>query len=79
VRAVARPACRADDHDGVQRQTPSGRSGADPQGQIGGVILFGANVGSLDGLKRLIAQLQAAARAGGNPPLLFAVDQEGGS
>jgi beta-N-acetylhexosaminidase len=46
------------------------------KGQVGGVILFGPNVGP--GLGRAIASLQAAARAGGNPPLLIAVDQEGG-
>jgi beta-N-acetylhexosaminidase len=46
------------------------------RGHVGGVILFGANVGP--GLGRAIAALQRAARAGGNPPLLIAVDQEGG-
>src|SRR4051812_49577594 len=47
------------------------------RGQVGGVILFGTNVGP--GLGRAIAALQRAARAGGNPPLLIAVDQEGGA
>jgi beta-N-acetylhexosaminidase len=46
------------------------------RGEVGGVILFGANVGP--GLSRAIAALQRAARAGGNPTLLIAVDQEGG-
>jgi beta-N-acetylhexosaminidase len=46
------------------------------RGEVGGVILFGPNVGP--NLKGAIAALQAAARAGGNPPLLIAVDQEGG-
>jgi beta-N-acetylhexosaminidase len=46
------------------------------KGQVGGVILFGPNVGP--GLGRAIDALQRAARAGGNPPLLIAVDQEGG-
>jgi beta-N-acetylhexosaminidase len=46
------------------------------KGQVGGVILFGPNVGP--GLGRAIDSLQRAARAGGNPPLLIAVDQEGG-
>src|SRR3954470_7650115 len=46
------------------------------RGQVGGVILFGPNVGP--GLGRAIAALQHAARAGGNPPLLVMVDQEGG-
>src|SRR3954470_21855486 len=47
------------------------------RGEVGGVILFGPNVGPR--LGRAIAALQAAARAGGNPPLLIAVDQEGGA
>lgn len=46
------------------------------KGQVGGVILFGPNVGP--GLRGAIAALQRAARAGGNPPILIAVDQEGG-
>jgi beta-N-acetylhexosaminidase len=46
------------------------------RGQVGGVILFGPNVSGR--LRRSIAALQRAARAGGNPPLLIAVDQEGG-
>jgi beta-N-acetylhexosaminidase len=45
-------------------------------GQVGGVILFGPNVSPR--LGRAIAALQGAARAGGNPPLLVMVDQEGG-
>jgi beta-N-acetylhexosaminidase len=47
-------------------------------GQVGGLILFGANITSPDAARALIAQLQRAAAAGGNPPLLIAVDQEGG-
>jgi beta-N-acetylhexosaminidase len=49
-------------------------------GAVGGVILFGWNVGK-DGqaAARLVAELQRAAAAGGNPPLLVAVDQEGGA
>jgi beta-N-acetylhexosaminidase len=46
------------------------------RGQIGGVILFGPNVSGR--LHATIQALQRAARAGGNPPLLIAVDQEGG-
>jgi beta-N-acetylhexosaminidase len=49
------------------------------RGEVGGVILFGANISSDAGARALAARLQAAARAGGNPPLLIAVDQEGGS
>jgi beta-N-acetylhexosaminidase len=46
------------------------------RGEVGGVILFGPNVGP--GLPRAITALQRAARAGGNAPLLIATDQEGG-
>ena len=47
------------------------------RGEIGGVVLFGDNFDAV-GPGKLIATLQAAAAAGGNPPLLIAVDQEGG-
>jgi beta-N-acetylhexosaminidase len=47
-------------------------------GEIGGVILFGSNIPSVAGLRTLTARLQRAATAGSNPPLLIAVDQEGG-
>jgi beta-N-acetylhexosaminidase len=46
-------------------------------GQIGGVVLFNTNFGSA-GPAGLASTLQAAARAGNQPPLLIAVDQEGG-
>jgi len=46
-------------------------------GQIGGVVLFDTNFGAA-GPASLAAMLQAAARAGQQPPLLIAVDQEGG-
>lgn len=48
-------------------------------GQVGAVVLFGRNVGSDAQVAHLLSQLQAAAAAGGNPPLLVAVDQEGGA
>jgi len=48
-------------------------------GQIGGVILFGSNIASAAQVEALTAKLQAAAAAGGRPPLLIATDQEGGS
>jgi len=48
------------------------------RGEVGGVILFGGNITSDAGARTLVARLQAAAKAGGNPPLLVAVDQEGG-
>jgi beta-N-acetylhexosaminidase len=69
----------------VGRKIVSGMGGTFPsrslrervrRGHVGGVILFGPNVGPR--LARAIAALQRAARAGGNPPLLIAVDQEGG-
>jgi beta-N-acetylhexosaminidase len=47
-------------------------------GQIGGLILFSSNITDAAQLARLTQQLQAAARAGGRPPLLIATDQEGG-
>ena len=47
-------------------------------GTVGGVILFGANIRSVAQTRSLTSQLEAAARAGGNPPLLIATDQEGG-
>jgi beta-N-acetylhexosaminidase len=42
------------------------------------VILFGSNIVSDRQVRALTSALQSAARAGGNPPLLIAVDQEGG-
>lgn len=46
------------------------------KGQIGAVISFQSDPQKL---KADVAQLQAAAKAGGNPALLVMVDQEGGS
>src|SRR3954451_13988106 len=80
VQQVELPLSRA-----VGRKIVTGMEGTFPsralrarvrKGQVGGVILFGPNVGP--GLGRAIAALQRAARAGGNPPLLVMVDQEGG-
>jgi beta-N-acetylhexosaminidase len=48
------------------------------RGEIGGVVLFQNNIPSA-GVRSLIAELQSAARAGGQLPLLVAVDQEGGT
>ena len=48
------------------------------RGELGGIILFGDNVRSMGQVHGLVTRLQQAARAGGNPPLLIAVDQEGG-
>jgi beta-N-acetylhexosaminidase len=47
-------------------------------GQVGSVILFAANIVSRSQTVALTNALQRAARAGGNPKLLIAVDQEGG-
>lgn len=49
------------------------------RGEIGGVILFGANITTATALIALTHQLHQAAIAGGQPPLLIAVDQEGGA
>ena len=48
-------------------------------GQVGSVILYRENINSDQQLALLTGSLQRAARAGGNPPLLIGVDQEGGS
>ena len=49
------------------------------RGEIGGVILFGFNITTPTALEALTAKLRYAAAAGGQRPLLIAVDQEGGS
>lgn len=49
------------------------------RGEVGGVILFGANIRSAPQVAALTRTLRAAAAAGGQPPLLVATDQEGGS
>jgi beta-N-acetylhexosaminidase len=48
------------------------------QGEIGGVIVFPPPGQPTDRLSDEIARLQAAARDGKRPPLLVAIDQEGG-
>jgi beta-N-acetylhexosaminidase len=48
------------------------------RGEVGSVILFAGNIVSTRQLESLTGALQRAARAGHNPPLLIAVDQEGG-
>jgi beta-N-acetylhexosaminidase len=47
-------------------------------GRIGSVILFAPNIVDRSQLQALTGSLQHAARSGGNPPLLIALDQEGG-
>jgi beta-N-acetylhexosaminidase len=60
--------------------TPSGDLlGRVRRGEVGGVILFGANVSTKAQVIELTRTLREAAAAGGQPPLLIAVDQEGGS
>ena len=64
----------------------SGMNGTGPDAQllddvragwVGGVIIMPINVSS--NLPDAVAALQAAAKQGGNPPLLISTDQEGGS
>jgi beta-N-acetylhexosaminidase len=63
----------------MRGSTPSARFLARiRQGRIGGVVLFQNNATPAQ-LPALVARLQAAARAGGQLPLLIAIDQEGGS
>jgi beta-N-acetylhexosaminidase len=60
--------------------TPTaGLLGRIQRGEVGGVILFGSNIVSRTQVIALTTKLRAAAKAGGQPPLLIAVDQEGGS
>jgi beta-N-acetylhexosaminidase len=47
-------------------------------GHLGGVVLFSRNITSPAQLRGLTRRLRHAAAAGGNPPPLIAVDQEGG-
>lgn len=49
------------------------------RGEVGGVILFADNVRrGQQATRAVIDELQRAASAGGNPPLLVSIDQEGG-
>ena len=49
------------------------------RGRIGGVIIHGFNFSSAAQLRNIASKLQKAAVDGGQPKLLIAVDQEGGS
>jgi beta-N-acetylhexosaminidase len=49
------------------------------RGEVGGIILLGFNITTHSALVSLTAKLQAEAAAGHQPPLLIAVDQEGGA
>lgn len=66
---------------------PQGRGSTEPStellgtiraGRVGGIILFQENVQTFPQVQSAIERMQAAAREGGRPPLLIAVDQEGG-
>jgi len=48
------------------------------RGRIGGVLIHGWNFSSATQLRSIANELQQAAAQGGQPPLLIAVDQEGG-
>ncbi len=48
------------------------------RGRIGGVLIHGSNFSSATQLTNIATKLQQAAAEGGQPPLLIAVDQEGG-
>lgn len=45
---------------------------------IGGIVLFGQNFANKEQSKQLVKDLQDTAKKSGNPPLIIAVDQEGG-
>jgi beta-N-acetylhexosaminidase len=49
------------------------------RGEIGGVILLRRNVTTRSALRKLTRKLQRTAANAGQPPLLIAIDQEGGS
>lgn len=46
--------------------------------KIGGIILFARNIVDPEQVRQLCNKVQERARAGGQPPLFIAVDQEGG-
>ena len=47
--------------------------------RVGGIILFARNLGAPEEVRELTLELQQEALAAGDPPLLIAVDQEGGT
>ena len=49
------------------------------RGEVGGVILVSRNITTRSALLKITRELQRAAAEGGQPPLLIAIDQEGGS
>ena len=46
--------------------------------RVGGIILFSQNIETPGQVKQLCASVQECARANGQPPLMIAIDQEGG-
>ena len=46
--------------------------------KVGGIILFSRNLGSPDDILQLCSDAQDYARSSGQPPLMVAIDQEGG-
>jgi len=46
--------------------------------KVGGLILFSCNIDSKDQISELCQSAQDTARSAGHPPLLIAIDQEGG-
>ncbi len=46
--------------------------------KVGGIILFSQNVETPDQVKKLCGAVQEYARSNGQPPLIIAIDQEGG-
>ena len=46
--------------------------------KVGGIILFSQNAETPDQVKKLCGTLQEYARTKGQPPLMIAIDQEGG-
>ena len=46
--------------------------------RVGGIILFSQNTETPSQVKKLCESVQECARANGQPPLMIAIDQEGG-
>jgi len=64
----------------MQGKTPSqSLLGRARRGEVGGVLIHEWNFTTTAQLRAITQKLQRAASAGGQPPLLLAVDQEGGS
>jgi len=63
----------------VGRKPSEALLGRIERGEIGGIVLLGSNVTTKAALRALTHELQHAAAAGGQPPLLICVDQEGGT